>query len=115
MAPYEGTRNYVVEDIVREMKGVSASAPANVANVLPIQPTAPEYKTIMSVDEPPEVQLSLSTENDYTASSSLTLSIDVNELGDIVIVDFPRPSVSSFLNPVPYSSHCFTLSATKLQ
>lgn len=55
MAPYEGTRNYAVEEIVREMKGISASAPANVANVLPIPPTPPKYKTIMSLVPRPAV------------------------------------------------------------
>lgn len=75
-APYEGTRNYAVEEIVIEMK-------TRVVNVLPSQPT--EIESVNSHCEPRQMQPSPSFENDHTASSSP--SIDFDEFSDMVIVD----------------------------
>lgn len=104
-APYEGTRNYAVEEIVIEMKT------AQQANVDNVQPTAAECENIISLEELRDCNLSPSSENDHTASSSPS----DDEFRDLVIVEHPRPTVSRFLDDVRNSAHYFILPATKLQ
>lgn len=104
-APYEGTRNYAVEEILIELK---TAHPENVENG---QPASAECENIMSLDELRDCHLSPSSENDHTASSSPS----DDEFRDLVIVEHPRPAVSRFLDDVRSSAHYFILPATKLQ
>lgn len=86
-APYEGTRNYAVEEIVGEIKINSISAHAAVADVLPSPPIASEYENVIPQADTRDI-LRPSTENDHTdSSSSSSPSIDSDEFRVVITVD----------------------------
>lgn len=90
-APYEGTRNYAVEEIVREMKGniednSDNSSSSGYEPESAVTHDVPDFNETSGSQPPP------SEDNDYTASSSSSS----DNFSDIVVVQSPRRSVSSF-------------------
>lgn len=79
-APYEGTRNYAVEDIIRELHG----------NELSAQPSAPELPKEVNV-LPTDERVPLPPPRRQGVSHSP--SID-EEFRDMVVVEIPQPRVS---------------------
>ncbi|XP_037029774.1 uncharacterized protein LOC119069741 [Bradysia coprophila] len=106
-APYEGTRNYAIEDIIRELKGDGDRAGSD--RVSPIAPSAPADDNVIAADSHQQIQPPPSVENDHTDSSS---SVDSGEFGDMVVVDYPRPTRRNDINPwIQYSSNQFVPNA----
>lgn len=96
-APYEGTRNYAVEEIVREFHSKEASYEADAASTTQKpSPSAPEYENVATIGGNQEQQRVLpSLRNSATGSSS----VDTIEFNDVVVVQRPQRVVSKMEDP----------------